>query len=248
MASLPIGLQPYADQVVSVAGKTIAVRDLVYVSQEDLYSACFNTVASNAVAANTSTRLFQIKPGEIGQGWTAGVDQAVTNNENGDRFQGNEIFLATGIGFEFMASTGSTSFQFLPLTSIRDVQTVGNTYQWSLQIGSGPVRTKGKLLQYPYGAGAYAAGTITAATVETLSNTADNYTGAGAQNGGPNVPMRRFDSPLVFPPNIDVKISVFNGAAATLVTSLIGTAAGTSAVGGLVIIGNLRGFRMTLPA
>lgn len=248
MAMLPLGLQPYADQVISVAGKTIAVRDLVYVSQEDLFSAGYAAVASNAVAANTSVRLFQIKPGETGQGWTAGVDAAVTNNENGDRFQGNEIYLATGIGFEFMASTGATSFQFLPLTSIRDVQTVGNTFQWSLQIGSGPSRVKGKLAQYPYGAGGYAVGTITAATGGTLSNTADNYTGAGAQNGGPNVPMRKFDSPLVFPPNIDVKISVANGAAASLVTSLIGTAAGTSAVGGLVIIGYLRGFRMTLPA
>lgn len=247
MAQLPLGLQPYADQIISVAGKTIAIGSLVYVSQEDLFSAAFATVTSNAVAANTSVRLFQLKPGETGQGWTAGVDSFVTNNENGDRFQGNEIYLATGIGFEFMASTGSTSFQALPLTSVEDVQTLGNTFNWALQIGSGPERIKGKLAKYPFGSGPYQAAALTMATGATINSATADYAGYGVSNGGPNVPMRRFDSPLVFPPNIDVKISIKNGAAATLVKSRVDHVGG-AAVGGVVVIGYMMGFRMTLPA
>lgn len=244
-SNLPLGLQDYAEQVISVAGKTIAVKDLLYVSQEDMYSAAYMTVTSQAVAANTSVRVFQIKPGQTGQGWTSGVDNAVTNNENGDRFQGNEIYLSTGIGFDWMASTGTTSFQFLPITTTKDIQSLGQTFQWTWQVGSGPERIKGKLIQYPYGAGAFGVGVTMATGITVGSATVGHGTFANS-NGGPNVPMRKFDTPLIFPPNIDCKINVKNGSAGTTVLSTVDDYAG-AAIGGVVCIAYMKGFRMTLP-
>lgn len=223
-AFLPPELRDFAALPLSVAGKTIALGDLVYASQEDRWSTCGFPIVSTAIAANSKQRIFQNNIGEVGQGFTVAATETETNNENGSRFQGNEVYVATGLGYQFYSTTGANSLLNTPIAEIADVLKLADGLYWTHKVGAGPERKIGSLSQFPYGAGVYAPGILSG-------------NDAGAQNGGPNVPMRKFAMPMVFPPNIEVVLNVACGTAVDALT----------ATGLIAVRAYLRGYRFTLP-
>lgn len=244
-------LAPYAQQVVSVAGKTIATNQILYASQEDLWSTCGLPLVGGNVPANAEQRLYQLEAGQTGQGFTVGLSQAETNSPWGSRAQGNETYLCYSIGFEFYSTTGVGSLAPVPISSITDIQTLGQNLFWTLQMGGGPERAMGLLGQYPWGAGAYAASVYGVdATTPQVPGSVTTSAGAvstgfrdgGAQNGGPNVPQRKRATFLPFPPNIDVIIKIKSGSSAlNLGPQFTGTEV-------IAVKACMRGFRVTLPA
>ena len=243
-------LAPYAQQVVSVAGKTIATNQILYASQEDLWSTCGLPLVGGNVPANAEQRLYQLEAGQTGQGFTVGLSQAETNSPWGSRAQGNETYLCYSIGFEFYSTTGVGSLAPVPISSITDIQTLGQNLLWTLQMGGGPERAMGLLGQYPWGAGAYAASTFAVAVADpqipvvgtAVANATNGFRDGGAQNGGPNVPQRKRATFLPFPPNIDVIIKIKSGSSAL---NLGPQFSGTEAI---AVKACMRGFRVTLPA
>lgn len=246
-------LAPYADQIVSVAGKTLATNQIMYASQEDLWSTCGFGLVGGALPANSNQRVYQLQAGETGQGFTVGLSTSETNSPWGSRAQGNETYLAYGIGFEFYSTTGVGSLAPIALASITDVQLLAMNLFWTLQVGGGPERAMGLLGQYPYGAGAFAGATATGlinaglpvdapAVGTAVANNLTLFRDAGAQNGGPNVPMRKRAAFLPFPPNIDLIIRIQSGSSAlNLGPQFVGTEA-------IAVKAYMRGFRVTLPA
>ena len=242
-------LAPYANQVLSVAGKTVATNQILYASQEDLWSTCGIVLAGGNVPANVEQRLYQLEAGQTGQGFTVGLSQAETNSPWGSRAQGNETYLCYSIGFEFYATSGVGSLAPIPISSVTDIATLGQNLFWSLQMGGGPERAMGLLGQYPWGAGAYAASSMAIDSaipqvpiVTTAAAVATGFRDGGAQNGGPNVPQRKRATFLPFPPNIDVIIKIKSGSSAL---NLSGQFVGTEAI---AVKACMRGFRVTLPA
>ena len=237
---LPLELRDYADQVIEVAGKAFTVKDLVYVNQEDFYSTCGFVPDSNGLlAANSQSRLWQAPIGSAGQGFTTPLTVSETNNTVGSRFGGNELLLTYAVGFEFAVLTSASNL--IPTTDRlfdQDIRNLGMGLSWSLQIGSGISRVQGVLGQFPYGAGAY----IGAATAIDSDLTALTTAVYAAQNGGPNVPARKRSSLLVFPPNIDINITIANGTAIQLDDT-----AGTWGSKVIAVRGNMRAFRFTVP-
>lgn len=252
MSYLAPGLAAYADQIISVAGKTLAVKDLVYSSQEDIYGVCAFAKTAGVVNANQSQEMFSLKPGDIGQGFTVAATLSETNNTNGTKFQGNELYLATGIGFDwYMAKSAAdptplvlgyqdvlTASATNPLTSW-DMKALGFNFFVSVLIGSGTERVYGNIGQYPIGSqtfdGGIAAGSGDGGSFQFASKMYE----VSPANGGPNCPMRDLTSPLVFPPNIDFHIYVANKTAVDVLNN--------SSTPVVACRGVLRGFRMTLP-
>lgn len=232
MASfLPPELRDFAQLPLSVAGKTIALGDLVYASQEDRWSTSGFAITTTAIAANSKQRFFQINIGEAGQGFTVAATESETNNENGARFQGNEVYIATGCGFDFYSTSGLSSLQAVPISNADDVTELAKQFYWTHKVGAGPERKIGSLDQWPYGGGVYSASAVqqTTAAATVLSQ--------AVSNGGPNCPIRKFAMPMVFPPNIEV---VLNLAIGTSVSGLVTT-------GAIAIRSYMRGYRFTLP-
>jgi hypothetical protein len=230
---LPPELREFSALPLSVAGKTIALGDLVYASQEDRWTTSGIAISSNAIAANSKVRFFQNNIGEAGQGFTAVATETETNNENGARFQGNEVYVSVGVGFQLYTTSGVDSLAYVPFTNAADVQKIADGLYWTHKVGAGPERKIGSVAQFPYGAGVYGIGTVQPSSAVTGSVLLTS----GAQNGGPNVPMRKFAMPMVFPPNIEV---VLNLACGTSIASL-------TATGALAIRSYMRGYRFTLP-
>ena len=240
MASfLPLELRDYADQVIEVAGKAFTVKELVYVNQEDFYSTCaFVPNGTGIIAANSQQRLWQTPVNSAGQGFTGALTTSETNNTVGSRFGGNELLLTYAVGFEFYVATSVSDPAPVNQRLLdTDVKSLGMGFTWSLQIGSGISRIQGVLGQYPYGAGVYiGAGTAIATNVDPIA--------FAAQNGGPNVPVRKRSSLLAFPPNIDLNITIANGSAIQL-SDLPDSNWNNAKV--LAVRGNMRSFRFTVP-
>ena len=217
----------YADQIISVAGKTLTTDQLIYASKEDLYSTCLFPLNLGKIPANSQQQVHRVPFGQAGQGFTNALTFSETNNPWGSRAQGNEAYIAFGVGFDFYATSGAGSFDPIPLQDLNDLA-LAQDLDWGLQIGGGPFRVQGLLGRFPYGSGLYAAG------IDAAGN-------AGPQNGGPNVPVRKQATPLVFSPNIDtlITIGVGGGALGTFVQ------AGANAI---AVRCYLTGFRITLPA
>jgi hypothetical protein len=247
-SNLPPGLQHYAGQIISVAGKTVAVDSLLYSSQEDYYTECAFTFGgtSTIVAANQSQRLFQAAPGSAGQGWTSALTTSQTNATNGSKFEGNELYLVTHIGFDWhMATSASdptpiikyvdldTGAAGMPLSG-SDMLGLGLEFFWTLQTGGGPERVMGSILSWPGSSSSVYMGGLAG------SFAAASIAEAAPSNGGPNCPMRMLGEPIVFNPNIDTVIKAGN----TTPVKILSTDTGNV----IALRCTAHGFRMTLPA
>jgi len=236
---VPLELQEYANQVINVGGNDFTVKDLTYISQEDIFStSCVVPGSTGLVAANSTVRMWQTQIGQSGQGFTQPLTKSDTNNTWGVRFGGNEMLLVPSFAFDFYVVTSAANSAPLAqrLTDL-DIRNLGLSFNWSLQIGSGNERVQGMLLQYPFGSGAY----IGAAIGDSASG--QSPTVFAAQNGGPNVPARRRSTLTVIPPSIDLNITLSTGVG----IQLVDTPESWDGTKAIAIRGNMRAFRFTVP-
>lgn len=247
---LPLDLSPFAEQIISVAGRTVATKDLVFQSTEDSYSTCFfDIVSGTGQVTGQSAGLFSVGVGKIGQGSLVPLTLSQTNLQT-NPYSGNDIYLATHIGFEWYMAVSKSDLTpvshfidvslpgpSLPLTSY-DIKALNEAFFWDFQVGAGPTRVRGNIGQYPYGAGIYTAGL---ALADNGLEVADTLYEQPPQNGGPNCAPRTLEGgPIVFPPTIQVNINVQQRRNVFIANDGMNEMV-------IALRCNLRGARMTLP-
>ena len=243
-------LAPFASMIVD-QGRGVTVSDLAFASAEDRYSTCAIPLAAGQMAANQTQKLFLNNIGETGQGWTAAMTVAETNNTSGARQPSNQVYIATHCGF-FMYSTvgvgtlaAEGGINYSSVAGVRphaNQMILGLNSTWNLTIGDGIKRTLGTVLEYPAGAGVY--GEIACSTNGVTPAAGNAIYAEYAQNGTPtdgSCGKRKLPIPVIFPPNISVDIEVQTGAATLSLTAPIPAAA-------IAYRQTFNGFRMTLPA
>lgn len=248
-------------------GRDVTIGDMNFVSAEDRWSTCFLPVTPLAgpggstaqIAAGLQQNLFRTPQGQAGQGTALALTVNETSLRNGNREAANQSYVATRAAFSFyFVNTGAAAAAALQAVPINNPVTVQNLAQgivWNLNIGDTIDRAISPLAEYPAGAGAWGSAFSAVSSV-----TAANSGGAGwATNGEPSGSKRKLNIPIVFPPQVDVDISVRTGSGVGLYDNLssavavlapmfptynVDTTAGTTLVAVKCV---LQGYRMTSP-
>lgn len=197
-------LKPYLKMTVAPNGVTVGDLNFV-VAQTQWSTALINTAVADTVAADTNLDLFQVAQGDVGQGFATALGRGQTSwKDSQGRLPANQVFIATSCGFQiFSRSTDSTTATaietLIPKQSA--VNAIGRNLSWEVTIGDGITRNYGSLIDFAgYGA-QYSVSNPDA--VNDYSNT--------AMLGHPDSRGRKLRIPLVFPPNISVRIKVRGG-------------------------------------
>ena len=212
-------LAPFVKMIVSPNGVTIG--DLAFVSAQYHWSSALATITTaNQVPGDLSLDLFQSAVGDVGQGYTTALTRGESSwLDSAGRLPANQVFIGISTAFQvYLRSTQSTA-SAATITTLRNVpalQQIGQNLAWEVTVGDGITRTIGSIGSYGGLAGVYGgvplngSGGVTANVGAFANFTAFN----GAQGtflGDPCSDGVRLRVPLIFPPNINVRIKVRNG-------------------------------------
>lgn len=204
-------LKPYLQMTVSPNGVTVGDLNFV-VAQTQWSTTLITPSAADTLPADVNADLFQTAQGDIGQGFTTALNRTQTSwQDSQGRLPANQVFIATSCGFQIFktntASTTATTSSLL-IPSQHALAAIGSYLSWEVTVGDGITRNYGDVGAF----GGYG-GLYVAAPVDTSTNaaTATVAGSLGAQLGDPCCHGRRLPIPLVFPPNISVKIKLKSG-------------------------------------
>jgi hypothetical protein len=207
-------LRPYMRMAVAPNGVTIG--DLSFVCAQSQWSSALltpTTVAGPPViatfAADQVANLFQVAQGQTGQGFTNALTRSETSWLDADgKMPANQVFIATRAWFQVFArstaDTTATGAVLSPLASVAAASAIAQQFSWFVNVGDGIERPYGTLLDYAGGAPVYAP-----------ANPSQLPSSAGAvQLGQPGDQFgRQLRIPLIFPPNVPVRIQARSGGA-----------------------------------
>jgi len=241
-------LKPFAGMIID-QGRGVTVSDLAFASAEDRYSTGFIQLTTLVLPSSDTVKLFRTNIGGTGQGsGSLELTRAETNNTNGDRQPSNQVYIATHLGFQVYAISGT--FVNIPIMNPASIYKIGMSTVWNLTVGDGIKRTLGTVLEYPAGSGidVKAAGTGAGAIITAAAPSFNAF----SNNGWVGCNKRKLPIPIVFPPNVQVDIELETGSAQTLIDNAeqAGWGGGTASFEGgkIAYKATFRGFRMTLPA
>ena len=232
-------LKPYLRMTVSPNGVTIG--DLNFVVAQTQWSTALQSIAvANTVPADVNLDLFQAARGDVGQGFTTALTRSQTSwQDTQGRLPANQVFIATSCAFQIfrrdIASTTSAAVEDL-VPKLSAVNAIGRNLSWQVTIGDGITRNYGSLLDFG-GFGAQYAVPNPAAINEFCVN---------AYMGEPDSKGRKLRIPLVFPPNISVRIKV-RGGNAFAVEDVSGAGGQTLDTTFLAVRQYLHGYLCTMP-
>lgn len=239
-------LKPYLKMTVAPNGVTVG--DLNFVVAQTQWSTTLVTPTGlNTLPADISADLFQAARGDVGQGFTTGLTRSQTSwQDSAGRLPANQVFIATACAFQiFKRNTASTvaspTFEQL-IPKVSALNTIARNLSWEVTIGDGITRNYGSLLEFSGMGGAY-----------SIPNPAStNDLSVSPMLGEPDTKGRKLRIPLVFPPNISVRIKV-RGGNAFIVDAVSGAAAGPPVVNTLAateflaVRQYLHGYLCTMP-
>ena len=259
-------LAPYAKTVV-IPGVTVG--KLNYVNQQDLYSTgLFSTDANGVVGANLRLPLFNaalFEPAQ-NQGFSAGSMSLAQTNSKFSKGQApaNQCFVATHAGFWLgvRSDTSTTPTSAVEgLTNIfadggnstlwdglNDTFSLSQNLSWDLTIGRGITRTIGLLSEYGM-PGVYAKESqITSVNARIDTDQQGPLVVNKGQLGSPCAELKKLETPIVFPPLVNVGIEVRSGSPFQLLPLGVGVPGEFAGVAqNLLVRMALRGFLMTMP-
>ena len=197
-------LKPYLKRTVAPNGVTVG--DLNFVVAQTQWSTALQAISTNdTVPADVNLDLFQVAQGDPGQGFATGLTRGQTSwKDSQGRLPANQVFIATSCGFQiFRRSTNSTVTNATEITipKLAAVHAIGRNLSWEVTIGDGITRNYGSIIDFA-GYGAQWSAPNPSAT-NNFSSTA--ILGEASSRG------RKLRIPLVFPPNISVRIKVRSG-------------------------------------
>ena len=212
-------LAPFVKMTVAPNGVTVG--DLAFVSAQTHWSSALATIATNdRVPGDLALDLWQTAQGETGQGYTSALTRCETSwLDSGGRLPANQCFVATACAFQvFLRSSQSTTAAGATITTLRNaaaVQAIGQAFVWDLTVGDGITRTIGSIGAYGGLGGISSAVPLSGVTVAVNQGGFQNITARqGAQGvflGDACSEGVKLRVPLIFPPNINVRIKVRNG-------------------------------------
>jgi hypothetical protein len=206
-------LKPYLKMTVAPNGVTVG--DLNFVVAQTQWSTALLPIATlNTIPADVNLTLFQTAQGDPGQGFTTGLTISQTSwQDTQGRLPANQVFIATSCGFQLFArsvssasGTAGTPVREALLPSISATHAIARKFSWEVTIGDGITRNYGSLLDYSGYGGVYS----------VVNPVTANVAASGVQMGHPDTHGRKMRIPLVFPPNISVRINVRGGDAFTV--------------------------------
>lgn len=201
-------LKPYLKMTVAPNGVTVG--DLNFVVAQTQWSTALLPIATlNTIPADVNLSLFQTAQGDPGQGFTTGLTISQTSwQDTQGRLPANQVFIATSCGFQLFVRSSSSASGTLgtPVTEnllpkISATHAIARKLSWEVTIGDGITRNYGSLLDYSGYGGVYS----------VVNPVSANVAAAGVQMGHPDTHGRKMRIPLVFPPNISVRINVRGG-------------------------------------
>lgn len=206
-------LKPYLKMTVAPNGVTVGDLNFV-VAQTQWSTALLPIVTAQTIPADVNLSLFQTAQGDPGQGFTTGLTVSQTSwQDTQGRLPANQVFIATSCGFQFFVRSSSNAAGTLAtpvteglLSTVSATHAIGRKLSWEVTIGDGITRNYGSLLDYSGYGGVYSVVNPSAAALAA----------AGVQAGHPDTHGRKMRIPLVFPPNISVRINVRGGDAFTV--------------------------------
>lgn len=240
-------LKPYLRMTVAPNGVTIGDLNFV-VAQTQWSTALQSILVDNQVPADVNLDLFQAARGDVGQGFTTALTRSQTSwQDTAGRLPANQVFIATSCGFQIFrrstASTTATATEVL-LPKLSATNAIGRNLSWQVTIGDGITRSYGSLIDFAgYGAqyGVPNTPDVTAAAPVVGFS-------VGAMLGEPDCKGRKLRIPLVFPPNISVRIKVRGGNAfAVDDVSVAGQNTLTATTTFLAVRQFLHGYLCTMP-
>lgn len=266
-------IQPYLQLVAESMGvdqNGKALNVVQFANEEDRFSSALLTQSAGLVAVQNQP-LFKSNIGDAGgQGFTTTYPSSLTNNTTGIAMQKNEIYVATHMGFQFFAQTGTdgtvgTGKILSNFSRSSDLMALASSCQVSFQSAGLVNRVLGRTLDFPQPNGIYAYGAreqaFNPASTTAAVIAAPVFQEFGVQNGSPYKSIRLLNIPLIWPPqiNVDMKILVQNAillsdaaAAITASSTVSGQAAGqwnaaltATAGNAIVAVCTLQGFRAT---
>lgn len=209
-------LRPFVKMTVAPNGVTVG--DLAFVSAQTHWSTAIAPIATdNTVPSDLALDMFQSAIGDTGQGFSTSLTRGETSwLDSAGRLPANQVFVAIECGWQaYLRSSASTTDKLavsINIPSIPALQAIGQNLSWDVTVGDGITRTVGSI-------GAYGGLGGVTGNIPWLGQAAAGagsfysaIPGArGAQLGDPNSSGVRLRVPLVFPPNINVRIKVRNG-------------------------------------
>lgn len=237
-------LKPYLKMTVAPNGVTVGDLNFV-VAQTQWSSALIPIATKNTIPADVNVPLFQTPLGDPGQNYTTGLTLGQTSWQDGQgRLPANQVFIATSCGFQlFRRSTTSTTATAteVMIPKLSAAHAIARKLSWQATIGDGITRNYGSLIDFSgYG------GTYTVVDPVTA-----NVAASTVQIGDPESKGRKLRIPLVFPPNISVRIAVVGGESFTVDVITDSDQAGATGPlpGGtnLVVKQFLHGYLCTMP-
>jgi len=239
-------LKPYL--AMTVAPNGVTVGDLNFVVAQTQWSTNLITIAANnVVPADINADLFQAAQGDVGQGFTTALTRTQTSwLDSQGRLPANQVFIATSCGFQVFTTDTTSTTATVTSNMVRSqhaLQAIGSYLSWDVTVGDGITRNYGDIGSF----GGYG-GTYVAAPADRPAAVAAGTIGSmAAQLGDPCCHGRNLPIPLVFPPNISVKIKLKSGTALNVGTDSAGNnilAAGTDF---LAVKQYLHGYLCTMP-
>jgi hypothetical protein len=249
-------LKPYLKMTVAPNGVTVG--DLNFVVAQTQWSTAIQPIAvANTIPADVSLDLFSAAQGDVGQGFTTSLGLSQTSwQDTGGRLPANQVFIATSCGFQLFnrlgpsvtiptlaaggaaAGTAVAPICELPLAKVSAAHAIARKLSWEVTIGDGITRNYGSLLDFSgYG------GTFNVVNPNSISLAA-----GGVQLGEPDSKGRKLRIPLVFPPNISVRIKVRGGEGFTVDATAGGANVGPlQALSYLGVRQFLHGYLCTMP-
>lgn len=225
-------LKPYLKMTVAPNGVTIG--DLNFVVAMTHHSTALQAIAAgNTLPADMVLDLFQGAQGDVAQGFTTALTRSQTSwLDTGGRLPANQVFIATSCGFQVfrrsVATTGVTNVEAL-IPKVSAVEAIGRNLSWDVTIGDGITRNYGPLGNFGGFASNYElpnynqSVTTNAGPPISVATVTGNVDGGFPRLGSPCDQGRKLRIPLVFPPNIGVRIRVRNGVAFTVDDGADGT-------------------------
>lgn len=246
-------LKPYLKMTVAPNGVTVG--DLNFVVAQTQWSTALQAIATaNTIPADVSLDLFQAAQGDPGQGFTTGSTISQTSwQDSQGRLPANQVFIATSCGFQiFVRSTANAqgtaaapvSEALLP--KISAAHAIARKLSWEVTIGDGITRNYGSLLDYSGYGGVYS---VVNPITDNAGLAGVGGAAAGVQLGHPDSHGRKMRIPLVFPPNISVRIKVRGGEGFTVdpTAGAVATAGPLPANTFLAVKQYLHGYLCTMP-
>lgn len=202
-------LRPYLKMTVAPNGVTIG--DLNFVVAQTQWSTALQSIATaQTVPADVSLDLFQAARGDVGQGFTTALNRSQTSwQDTQGRLPANQVFIATSCGFQiFLRDTASTTADAteLLIPKLSAVNAIGRNLSWDVTIGDGITRNYGSLIDFPGYGGQY--GVVNPGDPAAAASAGFSQ---GVMLGDPDDRGRKLRIPLVFPPNISVRIRARGG-------------------------------------